>query len=151
MKREDTVRQTELLMRSGVRGEGRRTGAHGRTGLRNRSPCSDPCHTAANGATMPNSTEKEVRFRAAEGLRCMPNMQVADAKPPLGSVSRIGVVGPRVLVTSQGGYLQHETAWQTTSLYRDNNVYMMTAEAMGPRTAGSTWQGERELFEPPSL
>lgn len=98
-------------------------------------------YTAANGTTMANRGEKAVTFRTCEGYDCMLKMQVTDVQRPLISVSRICDAGHRVVVTRQGGYIQHEGSGQITSFYRDHNGYRMSVEPTQDTSQGFTWQG----------
>lgn len=79
-------------------------------------------YTAADGPTMANRGEKEVARRTNEGYDCTPRMRVTDVQRPLISVTRICDVGQRVVLTSQGGYVEHEGTGQVATFYRDHIV-----------------------------
>lgn len=65
-------------------------------------------YTAASGATIANTGEKDITFQTDEGRNSMMNMHASDAQRPLLNVPRQCDVGHRVAFTSEGGCIQHE-------------------------------------------
>ena len=82
-------------------------------------------YVTANGETMANRGEKDVKVMTHEGHRCLLKMQVTDVKKPLMSVARICDAGHRVVFTKDGGSIEHEVTGQTTKFDRIDNVYRL--------------------------
>ena len=82
-------------------------------------------YVAANGETMPNRGEKDVKVVTDEGHRCMLKMQVTDVQKPLMSVARICDAGHKVVFTKAGGTIEHEVTGQKTRFKRVDNVYRL--------------------------
>ena len=82
-------------------------------------------YVTANGETMANRGEKDVKVMTSEGHWCLLKMQVTDVKKPLMSVARICDAGHRVVFTKDGGSIQHEVSGQTTKFKRVDNVYRL--------------------------
>ena len=61
-------------------------------------------YVAANGETMANKWEKDIKVVTDEGHKCLLKMQVADGKKPLRSVARICDASHRVVFTRKGGW-----------------------------------------------
>lgn len=85
-------------------------------------------YVAANGQTMANKGEKDVKVITEEGHKCMLKMQVTDVKKPLMSVSRICDAGHRVVFTKGGGTIEHEVTGQVTKFGRVDNVYRLKVD-----------------------
>lgn len=97
-------------------------------------------YVAANGETMPNRGEKDVKVVTAEGHKCMLKMQVTDVQKPLMSVARICDAGHRVVFEHDGGYVEHKVTKQRTNFNRVDNVYRLRV-GLASSEAGFTRQG----------
>ena len=82
-------------------------------------------YVTANGETMANRGEKDVKVLTSEGHRCLLKMQVTDVKKPLMSVAQICDASHRVVFTKEGGSIEHEVTGQTTQFNRVDNVYRL--------------------------
>jgi hypothetical protein len=90
-------------------------------------------YVTANGQTMANRGEKDVKVVTDEGHRCMLKMQVTDVQKPLMSVARICDAGHKVVFAKEGGVIEHEITGQKTRFRRIDNVYRLkVGVAEGP-------------------
>ena len=65
-------------------------------------------YTTADGSSIPNRGEKEVKVVTGEKQKCVLRMQVTDVTKALMSVSSICDAGHRVVFDRAGGYIEHE-------------------------------------------
>lgn len=90
-------------------------------------------YVTANGQTMANRGEKDVKVVTDEGHRRMLKMQVTDVQKPLMSVARICDAGHKVVFAKEGGVIEHEITGQKTRFRRIDNVYRLkVGVAEGP-------------------
>lgn len=90
---------------------------------------------------MPNLGGQKLKSGTTEGRLCILTMQVTDLHRPLVSALRLCDDRHRVVFMTIGGYIQQEKAGQTTSFYRDNNIYRMDFPTIEP-DAGFVWPGK---------
>ena len=86
-------------------------------------------YTTADGTTMANRGEKNIKVITDEGGQCTLRMQVTDVTKPLMSVSRICDAGHEVKFDSKGGVIRDLRTGQGTKFVRTNNVYRLHAKA----------------------
>ena len=82
-------------------------------------------YTTADGSSIPNRGEKEVKVVTGEGQKCVLKMQVTDLTKALVSVSSICDAGHRVVFDRAGGYIEHEATKTRTQFKREDGVYRM--------------------------
>ena len=103
--------------------------------------CSGVQYTTANGSSVPNRGEKEVKVVTSEGQKCVLRMQVKDVTKALMSVSSICDAGHRVVFERAGGYIEHEATNTWTQFKREDGVYGMMKVRLADYLPGVTRPG----------
>ena len=84
-------------------------------------------YISADGGRMPNSGVKRVPTRTANGAMSSVLFQVANARPPLASVSRIVEKGTLVAFGRRGSYIENEATGQRTPIISESGTIWLSS------------------------
>lgn len=96
-------------------------------------------YRSASGGRMENEGEKKVKFHTEEGHKRGITFQVCDCTKPLISAAEIVAAGNRIVLDSNGSFIENKRTGQKTKLIKENGVFVMNTWV--PECRGEGGQG----------
>ena len=98
-------------------------------------------YRSASGGRMANEGEKRVRFITDEGQKRGLTFQVCDCTKPLVSAGEVVAAGNRIVLDSDGSFIENKRTKQRTQISKEDGVFVMRAWVRGNGEGAHQQQG----------